>query len=189
MLNEDDFSFPIADNISGNVQEIVNAEKKGKKKDAGSFYGMNLSKDICKAIQKMGYRNPTPIQRKCIPVVLSGKDVVAMARTGSGKTAAFVLPMLQKLERHSTTVGCRALVIAPTRELIKQTEQFIEELGKFKDLRTCCLIGGESIEKQFEGLAQNPDMYAHCCSLVNHFIVLWQHLVVCCTLYQKLVFH
>src|ERR1700733_1172893 len=83
----------------------------------GSFSAMALMPSLLKAIKRKGYRQPTPIQRRCIPLLLKGFDVIGMARTGSGKTAAFVLPLIQHLKCHSARVGFRGLVLAPSREL------------------------------------------------------------------------
>ncbi len=107
---------------------------------------------------KMGYKVPTPIQRKALPVALAGRDVVAMARTGSGKTAAFVIPLLERLKAHSTRIGVRAVVLSPTRELALQTLKFTKGLGRFTDLRFTALLGGESMDAQFRALADNPDV-------------------------------
>ncbi|CAA6660380.1 unnamed protein product [Spirodela intermedia] len=93
-----------------------------------------------------------------MPLILSGVDVVAMARTGSGKTAAFLVPMLDKLRQHVPQAGVRALILSPTRDLALQTLKFTKELGKYTDLRTSLLVGGDSMESQFEELAQNPDI-------------------------------
>ena len=91
---------------------------KGKKKSkSGGFESMGFSYPVYRGIKMKGYRVPTPIQRKAIPLVIRGHDVVAMARTGSGKTAAFLLPMFERLKEHSTKVGIRALILSPTREL------------------------------------------------------------------------
>ena len=73
-----------------------------------------------------------------------------MARTGSGKTAAFLIPMLERLGRHESVVGCRGVVLSPTRELASQTLKFVQIIGKFTDLRSIVILGGESIEMQFE---------------------------------------
>lgn len=81
-----------------------------------------------------------------------------MARTGSGKTAAFLIPLMEKLVEHSSIVGIRGLIITPTRELAQQTFQFIKQLGRFTSLRSCLLVGGDSMQEQFEQLANNPDI-------------------------------
>lgn len=120
---------------------------------------MGLSELVLKGIRRKGYRLPTPIQRKSIPLVLQGLDVVGMARTGSGKTAAFVIPMLEKLKAHvAGSTGPRAVLLAPTRELALQTHKVVKELGRYMDLRTAVLVGGDSIEAQFTELAASPDI-------------------------------
>ncbi|XP_057975765.1 putative DEAD-box ATP-dependent RNA helicase 29 isoform X2 [Malania oleifera] len=138
--------------------ELKRREKQKKKAKSGGFESMDLSPNVYRGIKRKGYRVPTPIQRKTIPLILRGSDVVAMARTGSGKTAAFILPMLHRLQQHVPQVGVRALILSPTRDLALQTLKFTEELGKFTDLRTSLLVGGDSMESQFEELAQNPDI-------------------------------
>ena len=119
---------------------------------------LGLSYPVFKSVKKKGYSVPTPIQRRCIPLILDGKDVVAMARTGSGKTAAFLLPMLEKLKAHSAKVGVRALILSPTRELATQTLKFTKEFGKFTDLRTALVLGGDSMDQQFTDMHHNPDI-------------------------------
>lgn len=133
------------------------AAASGKKK-SGGFQAMGLSHAILKGILKRGYKQPTPIQRKAIPVVLEGRDMVAMARTGSGKTAAFLVPILERLGGRSPHTGPRALVLSPTRELALQTHKFAKELGKFTDLRSTVILGGDSMEDQFEAMHENPDL-------------------------------
>ena len=90
---------------------------------------------------------------------MDGRDVVGMARTGSGKTAAFVLPMIEKLKIHSAKVGARAIIMSPSRELAIQTLKVVKEMSKGSDLRTILLVGGDSLEDQFGTVMQNPDMY------------------------------
>ncbi|KDO30101.1 hypothetical protein SPRG_05292 [Saprolegnia parasitica CBS 223.65] len=132
-----------------------NTDKKNK---SGGFQALGLSPPIFKAVMAMGYKVPTPIQRKSLPHVLSGKDVVAMARTGSGKTAAFLIPMLEKLKEHSKKIGVRALILSPTRELAVQTIKFAKSLAKFTDIKCGLIVGGDSLEQQFELLGTNPDV-------------------------------
>jgi ATP-dependent RNA helicase DDX54/DBP10 len=127
-------------------------------KKGGGFQAMGLNATLLKAITRKGFSVPTPIQRKAIPLMLDRQDVVGMARTGSGKTAAFVIPMIQRLKGHSAKVGARALVISPSRELALQTMKVIKELGKGTDLRTVLLVGGESLEDQFQTMTSNPDV-------------------------------
>eukprot|EP01083_Nonionella_stella_P199241 730756_1 len=129
-----------------------------KKKPQGGFHSLGLSRPVLKGVLKKGYRAPTPIQRRCIPVAMKGGDVVAMARTGSGKTAAFLVPMFERLKEHSTKIGARAVVLSPTRELALQTHKFARQLGKMTTLRACILVGGESMDQQFNALCNNPDI-------------------------------
>ncbi|KAI8490114.1 ATP-dependent RNA helicase ddx54 [Branchiostoma belcheri] len=153
------YSFPSTDNTSDvepDLRQLVTAQNK-KKKKSGGFQSMGLSHGIFKGVMKKGYKVPTPIQRKCIPLIMDGKDVVAMARTGSGKTAAFLVPMLERLRAHSTA-GARALILAPTRELALQTMKFTKELGRFTGLRAALILGGDSMEDQFAALHENPDI-------------------------------
>jgi ATP-dependent RNA helicase DDX54/DBP10 len=131
---------------------------KKKKVKPGSFQGLGLSTAMHKAIMKMGYKMPTPIQRKTIPTILEGQDMVAMARTGSGKTAAFLIPICERLDAHSVAVGVRAVVLSPTRELAMQTAKFFRQLSRFKGLKCTLLVGGQAMETQFEHLASNPDV-------------------------------
>ncbi|KAL3680282.1 hypothetical protein R1sor_023238 [Riccia sorocarpa] len=133
-------------------------KEKKKANKSGGFESLGLSFPIFRAVKKKGYQVPTPIQRKTLPLVIAGHDVVAMARTGSGKTAAFLIPMLEKLKAHSTKAGARAVILSPTRELALQTFKFCKELGCYTDLRASVLVGGDSMEAQFEELAKNPDI-------------------------------
>lgn len=113
---------------------------------------------MLRAITKKGFKQPTPIQRKAIPLIMDRKDVVGMARTGSGKTAAFVIPMIERLKAHSPTVGSRALILSPSRELALQTMKVVKEFGRGTDLKTILLVGGDSMEDQFGDIASNPDI-------------------------------
>lgn len=129
-----------------------------KKKKSGGFQSMGLSFPVFKGVMKKGYKLPTPIQRKTVPVIMDGKDVVAMARTGSGKTAAFLIPMFERLKAHSAKVGARGLILSPTRELALQTLKFTKELGRFTGLKAAVVLGGDSLEGQFAALHGNPDI-------------------------------
>lgn len=138
--------------------ELKRKQKKMKKAKSGGFESLGLCPEVYRAVKRKGYRVPTPIQRKTMPLILDGADVVAMARTGSGKTAAFLIPMLQRLCRQVPQSGVRALILSPTRDLALQTLKFTKELGKYTNLCTCLLVGGDSMESQFETLAQSPDI-------------------------------
>lgn len=91
-------------------------------------------------------------------MALEGRDVVAMARTGSGKTASFLIPMFEKLKTRQAKTGARALILSPTRELALQTLKFIKELGKFTGLKAVSILGGDNMDNQFEILHGNPDI-------------------------------
>ncbi|KAF8476918.1 P-loop containing nucleoside triphosphate hydrolase protein [Kalaharituber pfeilii] len=130
---------------------------KGAKK-GGGFQSMGLNHTLLKAIARKGFSVPTPIQRKTIPLLLEGLDVVGMARTGSGKTAAFVIPMIEKLKTHSAKIGARALILSPSRELALQTLKVVKEFARGTDLKCVLLVGGDSLEDQFGFMAGNPDI-------------------------------
>ena len=97
----------------------IGLKQKNDKKAKG-FRAFNISHNLVEAIKKIGYKFPTPIQRKAIPQIISGFNVIAHSRTGSGKTAAFLIPILNRLKEHSKIVGTRCLIISPTRELAHQ---------------------------------------------------------------------
>ena len=151
--------------------------KKNLEKKAKGFRSFSLSNDIIEGIRRLAYKNPTPIQRKCIPSIMSGFNVIAHSRTGSGKTAAFVLPILQRLKEHSKIVGCRCLIVCPTRELAHQTMTFCRKLGKFTNLKYALLVGGNELEGQFERLAQNPDIIIATPGRVTHHMVIKKKII------------
>uniref|UniRef100_A0A8C5FGW2 RNA helicase n=1 Tax=Gadus morhua TaxID=8049 RepID=A0A8C5FGW2_GADMO len=130
--------------VEPDTRQLVRCQNK-KKKKSGGFQSMGLSYPVYKGVMKKGYKVPTPIQRKTVPVILDGKDIVAMARTGSGKTAAFLIPMFEKLKGPNAQTGARALILTPTRELALQTMKFTKELGRFTGLKTALILGGDGI--------------------------------------------
>lgn len=144
---------------------MASKDKKVKKTKNGSFQAILGSENNCSSSEKilnglnrMQYKIPTPIQRKTIPLALAGIDLVCMARTGSGKTCAFLLPLVFKLEKHHNTSGVRGIVLSPTRELAMQTFRFCRDIAKFTDLNIINIFGGDPIEAQFESLATRPDI-------------------------------
>ncbi|KAM3178179.1 ATP-dependent RNA helicase ddx54 [Hymenolepis weldensis] len=139
------------------MRQLVQKANRKNKKRSGGFQAMGLSQSIFNGIAKKGYLAPTPIQRKAIPVILSGRDVVAMARTGSGKTAAFLIPLLERLKVHQCS-GARALLLSPTRELAMQTLTFVRDIGRYTNLIAAVIVGGDKMEDQFMALHQNPDI-------------------------------
>ncbi|MBA6252645.1 MAG: ATP-dependent RNA helicase RhlE [Colwellia sp.] len=124
------------------------------------FSTLGLSEPLLKALADLKYSEPTAIQKKAIPVILSGKNLVAAAQTGTGKTASFVLPMLEKLntERKLRGKRIRALILTPTRELAVQVEQSIRDYGKYLDLSSMAMYGGTDIEPQRQKLIWGVDI-------------------------------
>src|SRR5438552_3989828 len=104
-----------------------------------SFRDLGLSDEVVHGAQSMGYIDPTPIQLRAFPVVLSGKDLIGSAQTGTGKTAAFALPILTLLKNHG---ALRCLVLEPTRELAAQVETASRDYGRFTDLRVALVHAG-----------------------------------------------
>jgi len=150
------------------TSELEQADAGGvprKKHRPGSFQALGLDNSLLRGMYHAGYKFPTPVQRKVIPHVLSGNHVVAMARTGSGKTAAFLAPMIQRLvtltaKARSTgrVLGVKGLVLLPTRELALQAFTFFKTYAKFTPISACLMAGGESIDAQFSALAANPEV-------------------------------
>ena len=120
-----------------------------------SFHELGLSEAIVGVVTKIGFEHPTPIQAAVIPVALTGKDVIGLAQTGSGKTAAFVLPLAERLTHGR---GVRGLILSPTREIALQTKAFLDLFGQHHALNTACLIGGVKIRPQTEELKAKPDI-------------------------------
>ena len=122
------------------------------------FTSLGLGPKITKALHEQGYVEPTPIQAKAIPAVLEGRDVIGVAQTGTGKTAAFVLPMLERLSAVPRRRRMRALVIAPTRELVVQTEENVRVYGSHLDLQYATVYGGVSEHSQIAALRRGVDL-------------------------------
>jgi ATP-dependent RNA helicase RhlE len=132
-----------------------------------SFDSLGLSEALLKAIADQGYTTPTPIQAKAIPPILAGKDVLAGAQTGTGKTAGFSLPLLQRLMENADLKNIdlktkpkkiRALVLVPTRELAAQVYESMATYGKYLPLQTQVIIGGASINTQIRLLRHGCDI-------------------------------
>ena len=125
-----------------------------------SFSSLQLSAPILKAITDLGYAQPTPIQEKAIPVILSGKNLIAAAQTGTGKTASFVLPILQRLNTDHKLRGkrVRALILVPTRELAVQVEKSISAYGQHLELISMAMYGGVDASEQTQRLIWGVDI-------------------------------
>lgn len=117
-----------------------------------TFHDLGIAKSILDVLDRHNFREPTPIQHQSIPVALEGKDVVGIAQTGTGKTLAFGIPMMQRL---ATEKG-QGLILVPTRELAVQVNESIQKIGSAFGLRTAVLIGGESINRQRDALQRRP---------------------------------
>lgn len=116
------------------------------------FNQFGLSKEIVKGIHEMGFEEPSPIQVECIPAVLSGLDVIGQAQTGTGKTAAFGIPLLERIDPQNHSV--QSIVLAPTRELAIQVSEELRKIGKVKRVKTLSIYGGQSIGRQIKALKQ-----------------------------------
>lgn len=122
-----------------------------------SFSDFKLNKQILQAIEDLGFQEPTPIQEKTIPLALAGHDLMGIAQTGTGKTAAFVLPILMKV-KYAQENDPRALILAPTRELALQISDEIEKLTTYTDIRHLTLLGGVGMKAQIEALQKGVDI-------------------------------
>src|SRR5690349_22717275 len=109
-----------------------------------SFEELGVIEPIIHALKEKGYNSPTPIQEQAIPAIISGRDVVACAQTGTGKTASFAIPMLQVLSKSAPQRGIRGLVITPTRELAIQVSENLTQYGKQLSVRSVLVYGGVS---------------------------------------------
>ena len=121
-----------------------------------AFSKLGLSPTVVDGVKAMGYVEPTPIQLRAIPLVLAGRDVIGSAQTGTGKTAAFALPILSKLGQHAP--GPRALVLEPTRELAAQVETAIHDYARFTNLKTTVVFGGVGYGRQNDELRAGTDI-------------------------------
>jgi ATP-dependent RNA helicase RhlE len=126
-----------------------------------SFSELHLSEPLLKAIAREGYDKPTPIQARAIPALLDGRDLLGIAQTGTGKTAAFALPILEKLAKHAQRPlpgTCRALILSPTRELAAQIAMSFKTYGRNLRLSNCVAFGGVSINPQISSLRSGVDV-------------------------------
>src|SRR5262245_62527809 len=129
-----------------------------------TFANLGLSAELVRAVTEQGYTAPTPIQSQAIPVVLSGRDLLGAAQTGTGKTAGFTLPMLQRFSAHASASTSparhpiRALILVPTRELAAQVQESIRTYGKYLALRSSVIFGGVGFNPQVEELRRGIDI-------------------------------
>jgi ATP-dependent RNA helicase RhlE len=129
-----------------------------------SFESLGLTAELAKAVADEGYTSPTPIQAQAIPVVLAGRDLLGAAQTGTGKTAGFTLPLLQRLAPKSSTSfsparhPVRCLIVTPTRELALQVEESVRTYGKYLKLKSACIYGGVGMQQQVDALRGGIDV-------------------------------
>lgn len=122
-----------------------------------SFENFNLNKQLLSAVADAGFENPTEVQQKCIPLILGGQEVIGIAQTGTGKTAAYLLPILMKI-KYAAGSDPRALILAPTKELTLQITQHAVQLAKYTDLRILAVYGGVGPKTQIEALENGVDV-------------------------------
>ncbi len=123
--------------------------------EAGDFASLGLSEPVLRAVADRGYLEPTSIQTRTIPLLLEGRDIIGGSQTGTGKTAAFVLPVLTRLKKHG---ALRCLILEPTRELAQQVFQFFKDYGKYLDMRVALLHGGVGYGSQRDTLRKGADV-------------------------------
>src|ERR1051325_9076202 len=120
------------------------------------FTKFGLSQAVLEGVKAMGFVEPTPIQLRAIPLLMAGRDVIGSAQTGTGKTAAFALPILSQLGKGGQ--GTRALILEPTRELAAQVETAFRDLARFTDIRIAVVYGGVGYGRQNEQLRAGSDV-------------------------------
>ncbi|KAJ7567763.1 hypothetical protein O6H91_01G006000 [Diphasiastrum complanatum] len=141
------------------ISEKFFSPANGASFSAKSFIELNISRPLVRACEVLGYQRPTPIQAACVPLALTGRDICGSAVTGSGKTAAFALPLLERLLfRPRRIPATRVLILTPTRELAVQVHSMIEKLAQYTDISCCLVVGGLSTKVQEVALRSHPDI-------------------------------
>ncbi|MHB1863216.1 MAG: DEAD/DEAH box helicase, partial [Gemmatimonadaceae bacterium] len=131
-------------------------ESPASSEPSATFAGLGLSAPVLRAVADAGYREPTPIQSQAIPLVLKGRDIMGLAQTGTGKTAAFTLPIVDRLTGGPRRT--RALILTPTRELCVQVEESVQKYAKYADLDVAPVYGGVPLEPQQKKLRAGVDV-------------------------------
>lgn len=139
----------------------MNSEKKAPNETSSGFAQFGLGQSILRGVEALGFKEPRPVQAATIPAGLEGRDVLGLAQTGTGKTAAFALPILERLISEKTH-GIRALILAPTRELARQIDAEIRQLAKFTRVRTATVYGGVPMAGQIKSLGRGPQIVVAC---------------------------
>ena len=136
-----------------------------------NFSELKLTRPLLKAVEEQGYKTPSPIQAKAIPPVLAGYDLLGCAQTGTGKTAAFALPILQRLAAsHPSHKGVRALILTPTRELALQIDECFANYGRYRNVSHCVVFGGVGQQPQVDALRRGADVLTACPGRLNDLI-------------------
>ncbi len=130
-----------------------------------TFLELNLSNPVIRALSNMGFEEATPIQEQTIPLAMQGKDLIGQAQTGTGKTAAFGIPLVEKANNDQTQP--QALVLTPTRELAVQVAEELNKVGQYSGVRTIPIYGGQDIERQIRALKKGHRLSS------QHQDVLW----------------
>jgi ATP-dependent RNA helicase DeaD len=126
--------------------------------DVSAFAELGLAPGLCRALSGLGYEEPTPIQRAAVPPLIAGRDLVGQAATGTGKTAAFALPVLQRILGKSGPAGVLALILVPTRELAIQVSKAMHSYGRDMSVRVLPVYGGQPIGRQLRALDRGVDV-------------------------------
>lgn len=132
-----------------NTEQILNNEQKQ------GFGGLGIAPKMLEVLNRLNFKTPTPIQHKAIPAAIQGKDIVGIAQTGTGKTLALGIPMIQRI---LSSTGDKGLILLPTRELALQINETLQKIGRSFGLKTSVLIGGASMREQVYSLRNNPDI-------------------------------
>ena len=136
-----------------------------------NFSELKLTRPLLKAVEEQGYKTPSPIQAKAIPPVLAGYDLLGCAQTGTGKTAAFALPILQRLAAsHPSHKGVRALILTPSRELALQIDECFANYGRYLNVSHCVVFGGVGQQPQVDALRRGADVLTACPGRLNDLI-------------------
>ncbi|KAI4131755.1 MAG: hypothetical protein LQ338_001077 [Usnochroma carphineum] len=147
-------SVPLPKRFRESLSDEEQSRPKPNKDAFSTFQNLGIIDSLCNACSALGYKAPTPIQKEAIPLALSGRDVIGLAETGSGKTAAYALPILQALMAKPQNLF--GLVMAPTRELAYQISQAFEALGSLIHVRSCVIVGGMDMVSQAIALGKKP---------------------------------
>ena len=142
---------------SNKLQKQVDKNVKNNKFGPVVKFGtLTVAQSTGRALDDMNYQQPTPIQKRVIPIIQDGRDIVGQAQTGTGKTAAFGIPIIELIHRKSN--GPQALVLVPTRELALQVKNEISSIGKYKNITAIAVYGGQSLQSQITSLKQGVDI-------------------------------